>query len=344
MTRRTQSEYAIAAEAAQWHARQGHLSPREQCAFSEWLKASPRHVREFLMVETLADELRHVDPQRRHDVEALLAAPPDDIVALPDAGASHAGKLSRPRPWNRRAIAIAAAVCGVAVLTLAGMRLPQWLGGWQTFTTAVGEQRVLQLADDSVVNLNTGSRLQVHISDRMREMRLLEGEAFFKVRQDAGRPFRVYTRDAVIQAIGTQFNVHRRTHDTRVAVVEGRVRVVPAVEKPALTPPDALGAGEEVQIGADGRIKQRARPDVINVVAWRQRRLVFREETLTEIAAEFNRYNQAPKFRLEGVDGKTQHYTGTFDADNPQAMASLLSQQSDLDVQTTDKEIVVRPR
>jgi hypothetical protein len=44
----------------------------------------------------------------------------------------------------------------------------------------------------------------VRFSERVRDIRLVRGETFFKVQHDAVRPFRVHTRDAVIQAVGTQ--------------------------------------------------------------------------------------------------------------------------------------------
>ena len=57
---------------------------------------------------------------------------------------------------------------------------------------------------------------------------MLRGEALFRVHHDAGRPFRVYTDDAIVQAVGTQFDVYRRDDGTVVSVLEGRVDVTPA--------------------------------------------------------------------------------------------------------------------
>ena len=59
--------------------------------------------------------------------------------------------------------------------------------------------------------------------------------------------------------------------------------------------------------------------------------------------AEFNRYNRAPRLRLEGIGGDTRHYTGTFDADDPQSLALLLSQDRTLSVDQGNGEIVIRP-
>lgn len=337
---RRRSDAITAGEAAEWHVRRDRMDKQERAAFTAWLKESPRHLREFLIMETLGEQLKHADPQRRHDVRALLARPANDVAQLRDAQALPASEppIRRWRKWRLSALA-----AGMAIAAIAGWRFMPLLGGWQDFSTAIGEQRTIRLQDHSIVHLNTGSRLRVRFSDRQRDIRLLEGEALFKVRQEPSRPFRVHTREAVIQAVGTQFNVRRRTNDTLVAVIEGRVRVSDTRAHNA-SPPASLSAGEEADVARAGNIRKRAIPDSLHVTAWQQRRLVFRENSLADIVAEFNRYNRTPKIDLEGFDGSAQHYTGTFDADNPRSLASLLALQTDLAIDITDDRIVIRSR
>src|SRR5262249_31967908 len=134
------------------------------------------------------------------------------------------------------------------------------LTGWmladdaQTYRTGVGEQRRVELADGSVVHLNSKSRVRVIYSDRARDFRLLEGEALFKVGHDAARPFRVRAGDNLIRALGTQFNVLRRPSGTTVQVIEGAVQVsTHADEKsPAAA---QLARGDEARIDDAGHLK-----------------------------------------------------------------------------------------
>ena len=78
------------------------------------------------------------------------------------------------------------------------------------------------------MSLNTHSRVAVRLGAHAREVRLLRGEALFHVAHDPSRPFLVSTDDAVVQAVGTQFDVYRRDDGTVVAVLEGRVNVTTA--------------------------------------------------------------------------------------------------------------------
>lgn len=65
---------AIREQAAQWLLRLDEdFGPRQRALFAAWLKQSPRHAEEFLLLTALWRQLDHVDPQRRIDVPALVA-------------------------------------------------------------------------------------------------------------------------------------------------------------------------------------------------------------------------------------------------------------------------------
>lgn len=70
----------------------------------------------------------------------------------------------------------------------------------------------------------------------------LEGEALFIVAPDTSRPFRVFTHDLAVTALGTTFNVRAVTGEpeSKVVLTEGKVRVE------AATTADVLNPGEEI--------------------------------------------------------------------------------------------------
>jgi transmembrane sensor len=231
--------------------------------------------------------------------------------------------------------------------------------GWTEFVTATGEQRAFELVDGSIIHLNTRSRLALRFSAHLREVRLLQGEALFRVRHDSARPFLVYTADAMVQATGTQFDVYRRPDGTQVAVIEGRVNVTPeahpalaeydlpdarpqGVEPLSRTPKAAhsLGVSQEAHVDRDGQLSVKTVPDVAAVLAWRERRLVFNRETLQHIVDEFNRYS-ARQLRLEDADLGDRVFSGVFDADDPDSLAQVLARASDVSVRYDGNVIVL---
>jgi transmembrane sensor len=227
----------------------------------------------------------------------------------------------------------------VALCSLAGLSFFLYSSAGQEFSTRVGEQRTIELLDASVVHLNADSQIRVQFDESGRSVRLLHGEALFKVAHDAARPFRVLTNTATIQVLGTQFNVYEQAEGTRVSVLEGKVRIsVPAGDAKILT------AGEEVLIAHAGAIQKNDQPEVERAVAWRQRRLVFDNAPLEDMVREFNRYNATARIELQGVAPGSHHYDGIFDADDPASLAELLRREKDLAVEMRDRKILIRSR
>lgn len=325
-----QIDRLIAHRASQWHQILENASESERAQFVAWLKQSPLHVKEYLETAYTDRVLKHIDAEREFDVDALLATIGPEIVPLA-AAPSPAWQRRRLLGW-KTALAAGVAACVVSA-ALIYPRLHT-----DAFSTAIGEQRTIELADASIVTLNADSLIQVHLDETERQIELLRGEALFKVAHDARRPFRVHARSAVVEAVGTQFNVYEQPDGTRVSVLEGRVRV----QTPRQT--QSLGAGEEVKIRLDGAIARNAKADVRNAVAWRERRLVFVDTPLEEMVREFNRYSPGVQLRLQDVPEGSHHYNGTFDAADPESLASLLAREPDLIVERREGEIVIRRR
>jgi len=352
-TRELEALYAV--QASGWVETMRHASPGDEMRFVAWLKESPRNVRDFLLMLSLDCALEKLDAERLHSIEALIAKVDQRVTPLmlrpAPAAAAAATATSRRLRWA----ALAAGVLVAAVGALFWYAHP----GFHEFETATGEQRTFELEDGSVVSLNTRSWVAVQLGTHAREVRLLRGEALFHVAHDPSRPFLVSTDDAVVQAVGTQFDVYRRDDGTVVAVLEGRVNVTTAAPAPAASgsaaAPDAgrgapraaavrsLGASQEAQVSHEGSVSIREVNNVSDTVAWRERRLIFRDQTLEQIVGEFNRYRAHP-IRLEGSGVSERVYTGVFDADDAESLLQVLARDPALAVEREGEAILVRFR
>lgn len=236
-----------------------------------------------------------------------------------------------------------------AVLVLCTVTLPfvlEHIGAKPEYATALGEQRTIQLSDSSVVTLNADSRIQLQLDQTHRDV-LLHGEALFKVAHDSHRPFIVRTKTAIVQAVGTQFNVYERPNGTLVSVLEGRVKVTPrgtAGFANIVSAMEELSARQEAQVMPDGTIQRHAEADVMKAVAWREGHLIFDNAPLEDMVYEFNRYSRTTRLVLDGVPPGSRHYNGIFDAADPDSLADLLAREPDLVVERRDGEIVIRKR
>ncbi len=335
----------IASEAAEWLLRLEE-DDGASCStdFVQWLRVSPHHIDEFLLVEAAWRSMHHADPQRRIDLDALIDSARSDIVPLSDtpfAAPATAHRIIAPRA-RRRPWAYAA---GIALLICGGWFASSWFTAPPAYQTAVGEQRAFKLPDGSLLHLNTHSRAEIRFSDEAREVHLLQGEALFTVKADSARPFRVLSGTAKVQAIGTAFNVYYRTDSsTVVSVVEGRVNVSTAApgdghDTDSRTAP--LSAGEEVRVQSDGRIVKQNAADIASTLAWRQRRLVFRATPLAEVIAQFNRYNSAPRLQLSSDAIARRRITATFNADDPRALLNFLREDATVLLEVGDDTVTI---
>ena len=337
-----QIDRLIAQRASEWHQVLESADEAQRAAFVAWLKESPLHLREYLEIVYADRVLDHIDAQRLVDVDALIAQASPNVVAFGDRATSPVAQQPRSRRWMLGAAA--AAIVALCVISVSFVR-ERALAGTE-YSTTIGEQRTVQLADASIVTINADSRLRVRLDERHRDIQLLRGEALFEVAPDARRPFRVRTETAIVQAVGTQFNVYERPDGAQVSVLEGRVNLIPqhpaaagATSGPAAVA--SLGAGQEAQVRPDGTIQRNAKADVMKTVAWRERRLIFEEAPLEEMVREFNRYSRATRLTLQGVPRGSRHYNGIFDAADPQSLADLLSKEPDLTIERRDGEIVI---
>jgi transmembrane sensor len=351
MNAHRQEELLVAERAADWLRRLKNADASERAAFMAWLKESPRHVREILLATTWDKVLDSLGDPRTADLDELASKTGADVVPL-NPTSNGVRREEPPRvttPLRRYPLKAGLAAAATVLMGLAIWASLRVVGD-DAYTTAIGEQRVFALQDGSMVYLNAHSRLTADFSDDARDVHLIDGQAIFKVKHDAARPFRVHVNGAVIQAIGTQFDVQRLTDQTSVSVIEGKVRISAADEaataaKSALTPKTAsLVAGETASITANGNVTSPSVVNVADATAWQQRRLVFRKRSLADMALEFNRYNRAPQIRVESEALRQRQFNGVFDADDPESLVRFLEAAEDIAVDRDGEEIVIRAR
>ncbi|MBL8269222.1 FecR family protein [Steroidobacter sp.] len=337
MTLQQQIDRLVAHQAAEWYETLRLGNERQHPEFIRWVSESPRHMEAFLAIASEASAMRTIFAGKAFDLGDLLKQVSPDTLPLP---ATHATpSLAAHVQHKRWQWPTAIAACLVATVTAL------WFGlnSGQDIETAIGEQRVVPLADGSVLNLNALSRVEVRLSKHARDIELTHGEVLFKVAADKARPFRVHTPNAVVQAVGTQFNVYVRPDgNATVSVVEGKVQILPSTGTTGTH--EIWTAGQEAQIAKAGTVERNEGANINDAVAWQRRKLIFKRTSLENIAAEFNRYNKAMRLRVDQVPPGTFIFSGAFDADDPGSLADLLAREPDLTVQRTEHEIVIRRR
>ncbi len=295
----------LAAETSRWMSRLEGGTDEDRAQFAAWLARNPAHLREYMQMAALDEELHRFDPLKKIDVEALMAQ-----------------ATARPVRRDRRFWALAAGLIGfVLVIQLA------ILAAMPTYETHVGERQLVRLRDGSTIHLNTNTRVRVSFAYGRRTIELAHGEALFDVASDPRHPFVVHTALGSAVAVGTSFGVRREADWMRVTVLEGRVRVSdnqdPMVDRAAVD----LVAGEEATVpGAAGAFDMH-KPGLNKArkrLAWTQGQLEFFGETLQEAVDEMNRYGTV-QIRISDPALARKQVSGTFEVDNPKGFATAVA-------------------
>jgi transmembrane sensor len=239
-------------EAAEWFVefRTGDPDPAVRTTFDAWIRKSPEHLRAYLEVAEIWQDVPEIRHDHRGLSEALLRearANDDNIIPLHSLLPSSipATPSLLPSGENRRRRPARFFVLAASVLLLLLVGIWTWLDHRQVYATDIGEQRTLTLEDGSRVELNSRTRVRVAYHSNERDLELLEGEALFQVSKDPTRPFIVHTTASDIRAVGTQFDVNKRQAGTTITVVEGAVAVIPSSEQRISSQPVRSSAPRE---------------------------------------------------------------------------------------------------
>ena len=358
----------IAEEAARWAVTldDGPLSFEQKSDLLSWLKTSPVHLDEFLMALSLFEGVGFSDPAGTNDLDEILKQASANVVPLGEASVSSSETPAAARGrrvWVGTAIAACLAIAIVSTFQLtSSVQNPLKGTDVQIIATALGEQRSVTLDDGSVVYVNTQSRIAVTYTDEYRTVEVERGEALFNVEKDPSRPFRVIAGDTIAEALGTRFNVRYINDEAEVSVIEGTVafardgylfEALDRVQGDANAADLAdvgeledgriiLVAGESADLAAKSTVPTVAVANSEVVSAWTARRLMFDEDRLEDIAAEFNRYNRV-QLVIESEILLNERLSGVFSADDPESLVDFLTLTNDVRVSRYGSTLRIEP-
>lgn len=331
---RTRVEIDEEAATWAWRMDSATVTPAQRQAYESWLRQDPRNGR---AAREMAQAWRALD--------GLADAKRDESIAFSEPAARVTAV--RRHWWLATAAVLAAIAVGVAWL--------QRASEVQVLATAVGQQRSVTLADGSVVSLNTNTIVETNLQRRAREIYLRKGEAHFQVAHDAARPFYVHAGDAVVRAVGTEFEV-RVLADQHVDIVvnEGRVEVRPAAMAAASHSSDdssraaatvrAISAGQRLSTAGNGLTVTRiSEQQLSSELAWREGAIIFDGEPLADAVAEIKRYTDA-RITISDPNVAALRVGGRFRTGDVREFFDALQAALPVSVRRTADGVLIEPR
>lgn len=187
-------------------------------------------------------------------------------------------------------------------------------GEYVYFHNSRGKRSKIVLSDSSIVYLNAESSIRFlkHFKENVREIEL-SGEAFFDVQHDEERPFVVSSGAVKTTVLGTSFNIRAFGQDRRVAVTvqTGKVGVsmASAGGQKFL---QYLLPGQQLNINTATGDYTFNSLDPSNASAWKDKKLVFDNDSFDEIAQSLRRWYNV-NVVLTHPENTQSRYTANFD-------------------------------
>ena len=210
---------------------------------------------------------------------------------------------------------------------------------YNTISTPRGGQYQVVLPDGSQVWLNAASSLRFPVAFTGKDRSVtLTGEAYFEVAQHAGKPFVVRTRGMQVNVLGTHFNVMAYADEDRVktTLVEGAVSVSQGNATSLMKP------GQQAAIDDNGTRFNISRPDIEDVMAWKEGEFRFRKTDINTIMRQIARWYDvdiAYKGDLSGI----RLYGSMTRKENVAQLLELLEQTGMVRFSTNGNKITVMP-
>lgn len=318
----------IEAQAAEWLVRldDEEATKRDRDAFRKWLEQSAHHRATF--------------ERLRADWGVL-----DRLEDLNDYAATTGQVQRRPRVSQRgwRWVAALAASLVLAVGVFGPGAVREYLlvsdDDETLHQTMIGERKSVRLADGTLVELNTNTLIQTHYSATARDVRLVQGEAYFDVVPDASRPFSVLAGKGVVTAVGTAFTVRMREEKVDVVVSTGQVAlaVFDQVSPGGARQLARLKAGQDAQIAREevAQVRDLDLEELSHKLSWRSGILAFRGEPLADVVADMSRYTPI-KIEIEDESLRTLPVDGYFRIGEIEAMLEALEIMAGLRIERLD--------
>lgn len=206
--------------------------------------------------------------------KAILTLPNGKSIALQD---EHGGLLTNERLEyaDGRSILDAADIQALTGASREYLRVETPRGGTYAVT----------LPDGSKVLLNSASSLAYPLQFAGNE-RLIElsGEAYFDVISNPKKPFRVKSKDQVVEVLGTKFNVsvYPENPISSTTLAEGKIQLKTNRTQVILSP------GQQ-SLNEGGKVKLR-KVDVKSQLAWVDNRFDFEDKSFRQVLAELGRW------------------------------------------------------
>ncbi len=206
-----------------------------------------------------------------------------------------------------------------------------------------GQSREITLPDQSTVRINSGSTLEYPRKFKKKERTVyLKGEAYFSVKKDPSKPFKVKTETLDIHVLGTEFNLSAYGTDrfSSVFVKTGKVQVTIGENKDYILTPSRQLIYNKVSSEV---IIETMNPNYNS--EWLNGILVFEKKTIQEIVHILERtYNVGFHGAASLLQNPTQYTVKFVNRESLEQILHVLEAMTPYTYTLDGNQIEIHPR
>lgn len=345
----------------------GEATSEELKELEEWIKNNPQ---DHYVIEALESYWHNIPSQGFFNIsdsthfERILNKAVSPVVALP--GAEDRRKKTKLVWWKWAA----AAAVFIGVLSAGALMLNRQffkndeVAKSDIVTSPATKSRII-LPDGTKVWLNASTRLHFdkEFNGALREV-YLDGEAFFEVTKNKGRPFIVHTSDIDIRVLGTAFNVksYKEEPTIEATLIHGSIQVSSklneGIPKIILSPHEKLVFNKlvgkvlesadqlqpvklkEPQYLVSKIIAPENSDSAIIETAWVHNRLLFDGDTFKELAAKMERWFDV-QIKFQNAEVANYRLRGAFEDETIEEALKALQQIAHFKFTVKDKTVTI---
>lgn len=152
---------------------------------------------------------------------------------------------------------------------------------YTSISTKNGEKKTITIADGSVLTLNAGTSIRIQNDfSKERKINLIDGEVYFDVKKDAGKPFLIESGNLTTTVLGTSFNIsaYKEINKINIGVTSGKISIASNASTLGI-----LEKNQELVYNKSAKTYT-TQPLDENMLAWKEGRLVLNDASFEEMS------------------------------------------------------------
>jgi len=209
-----------------------------------------------------------------------------------------------------------------------------------TLNVEMGGQQKIVLSDGSIITLDAGSTLKYpeKFEGDLREVEF-SGEAYFEVEHNKEKSFKVIAEHALIEVLGTKFNIRTFNENRNVNVFVSEGKIALSSEK-AKSQKQILTKGYFSSVDESGKLAEPQEMDLDSEMSWLKGEKYFENVRVTEVLSQIERWYDV-QFQYNENNLKNDELTLIVHKNSLNDMMEVISGLTSMDYKIKGKSITL---